>query len=279
MPDPYAAFEVERTQDFNPDTGRTIVIIFAASESKLNEIAAYYEQAGSANPIGYGYKTTFRKAGGSIFLTVRIPDEILYTESWQFTTARERVPIWRDEKIRRYLKDTTGGSFGDLDLSTLANLQRWMRQIGYLNAAANIVGSGIGDPATVFTAASLVASKEDYDIIYLMVREGAFTDWKFPVLKRRRYLSSVNFAARTSMVGRDELYSLDGIADIFGIPADRYDQAVTAYDNLPTAALNTTWSWKLGRNDSEGVVGAAKDVECLEWTFGMWSTIKNDFIL
>jgi hypothetical protein len=285
MPDPYAQYEIERTQDFNPDTGRSIVILFAAEEAKLNEIADYYEVAGLDNPIGYGFKTTFKKSAAGVFLTVRIPDDILYTESWAFSTVRAQIPIWRDEKVRNYVP-----SLAAIDLNapdpTHANFASMMWRIGQISRAANALASGNMDvnvfsttPPPGFATNLGDFSKEEYDLMLQIIREGPYMDWKFPVLKRRRYIPTVNLAAKTRMVGRDELYTLDGIADTFGIPNDRYDQANAVYTNLPTAAVNTRWTWKLGRNDSEGVVGAAKDVEVIEWTFGMWSTITNTFVV
>lgn len=282
MADPYAQFEISRVQDFNPDTGRSIVITFAGTEAKMNEVADYYEVAGLANPIGYGYKTTFHKTAAGIVLIVRIPDDILYTESWGLATETVQIPIWRDEKVRSFIPALAGL---DLNEATGRNLRSFMWRVGIImRGAQNISG---GTPASaVFDASAPPAGADDLgnmsipelQVMFEIVREGPYMEWKRPVLKRRRYIPTINVATKTRLTGRAELYSLNGIANAFGIPSDRYDQAVTAYDNIPTAALNTIWSWKLGRNDSEGVVGAAKDTECLEWTFGMWSRLRNDFI-
>lgn len=284
MADPYAAYEVTRIRDFNPDTGQSMVIIFAGDIEQMEAIAAYYQQAGLGAPIGYGYKTTIQETANGIFLTVRIPDDILYTEKWNLATEIIQIPIWRDKTTRDYCV----GTIKELDLTddpTGQKLRTLMWRIGLIsrgsmNISAGSMASNVFDNTAPPAGASDLGgmTKPELKLMLQMVREGAYMDWKRPVLKRQRYIPSINLAVRTTLVGRALLYSLDGIASAFGIPDDNYNQAVTAYDSLPTAEANTMWAWKMGRNDSEGVVGAAKVSECLEFAFGMWSTITNTFI-
>lgn len=279
----YTGYEISRTRDFNPDTGQSLVLVFAGTRAKMQEIAAYYEVAGLDTPIGYGYKTSLVEVGSSVILTVRIPDDILYTEKWQLASSPEQIPIWRDLQVRDFIPAMAG-----LDLvtdPTGRNLRSFMWRVGMINRGALNIASGVMaqevfNNATPPTGADNLGemSIPELQVMFQIVREGPYMDWKRAVLKRQRYIPSVNVADRTRLVGRAQLYSLDGIANIFGIPDDNYDQAVTVYDNLPDAYPNSIWSWKLGRDDSEGIVGAAKVLECKEWTFGLWSTITNTFI-
>jgi hypothetical protein len=282
MADPYAAYEIARVRDFNPDTGASLVLTFAGTEAKMEEIADYYEVAGLANPIGYGYKTTTHKTAAGVVLIVRIPDDILYTERWQLASEVIQIPIWRDETVRNYIPALAGL---DLNEATGRNLRSFMWRVGLiqrgaLNLSAGVMASTVFDNTTPPSGADDLGSfsVKELEVMFQIVREGQYMDWKRPVLKRQRFIPSVNVATRTRLVGRAQLYSLNGIANVFGIPDDNYDQAATVYDNLPTAAKNTYWSWKLGRDDSEGVTGSAKVIECKEWSFGMWSTITNTFI-
>jgi hypothetical protein len=283
MPDPYAQFEISRIRDFNPDTGPSYVLTFAGTVNEMDEVAAYYEEAGSGAPIGYGYKTTFtRTASGGCILVVRIPDEILYITRWDLESCTKPVPIWWLNSVREYIQTDGVPDFpifngGDGTQTQLDVDRQWLRRIGYYQNAVSLMKSG-QDPTTVLEGLGVTFDYMDWNIIYLMLREGEYTDWKQPILKRNRTVPVGLFENRIRITGLPELYSLDGIANNFGLDDNVYDQATTVYDDLPTAPPNTMWAWRTNRDDSATLIGSGKVQECKDWLFGRWSTILNDFV-
>jgi hypothetical protein len=268
MPDPYADYEISRVRDYNPDTGASYVLTFAGTEAKMNEVAAHYEALGAGAPIGYGYKTTFHKTAAGIILTVRIPDEILYTTRWNFETEVTQVSIWWLPSVRDFL------GYTGLDLSTLAGLKAWLNQVIFVQRAVNYMRVAQAE----IEAASFTLTQQQQEIVYSIIRDGEYGDWHRPVLKRCRLIPVGLFDVRTRLAGPPLLFSLDGIYNNFGLTDDIYDQAVDVYDDLPTADPNTMWAWKMRRNDSDGVIGSGKVTEARDWVFGRWSTITNTFV-
>lgn len=268
MADPYSAHEVDRVRSFDPDFGPSFVLTFEGTESKMDEVAAYYEQLGAGAPLGYGYKTHFHKRASGIILTVRIPDEILFTTRWDFESEVTQVSVWWLPAVRTYL------GYGSLDLSTLEGLRAWLNQVIFVNRGVTYIRQAQAD----LDAAPFALTQQQAAIVYSIIRDGEYGEWKRPVLKRCRTIPVGLFAERVRIVGVPQLYSLDGIYNLFGLTNDVYDQAITAYDDLPTADPNTMWSWKLGADRSSRLIGSGKVEEVRDWTFGRWSTIRNTFV-
>jgi hypothetical protein len=122
-------------------------------------------------------------------------------------------------------------------------------------------------------------TENDARVVLLALREGDYTEWLTPSLKRVRVISAGLFESRTRLSGAPLLYSLDGIYNNFGLTDDVYAQAVTVYNGLPEAEADTMWSWKQMRNDSVTLVGSGKVQEARSWSFGRWNTINNTFVV
>lgn len=271
MSDPYAAFEISRVRSFNPDTGPSFVLTFAGTAAEINTIAAYYELLGQGAPIGYGYKTKTIVTSAGILLTVEIPDTILYTTRWEFDTELVPESIWWSRDVRSFL------GFGGTDLTTFIGLREWLQEVAKLQLIVNQVQHAQAR-LTQSTFDTLNDSPAKASIVYAIVRDGDYFEVERPILKRCRTVPVGLFDVRTRLSGRPQLYSLDGIYNLFGLTNDVYDQAVTVYDDLPAADPHTVWAWKMRQNASESVTGSGKVQENRNWVFGRWSTITNTFI-
>jgi hypothetical protein len=261
---------VSRTRDSNPDTGASWNLIYAGTAVELAAIASYWEaqNAEDGTPLGFGYKTKYIYTGSSKLLHVVVPDEILYTTRWDVESCVRPVSIWWLPGTRAFLPN-----YADFDLTDQTDLRLWMARIGYLKAGVAALGRGQLPETTggVFT-------DQDYELMYNILRDGEMREWKVSSLLRRRTIPVGLWEARVRLVGRLQLYSLDGIYNLFGLTNDAYDRAVTVYDNLPPADPHTMWAWRLGPDRSGGVTGSGKVEEVREWQFARWDTINNTFV-
>lgn len=268
-------------REFNPDVGVGYVISYAGTEADLVKVRSYWELSNAIDEtnLGYGYKTTTEHTADGLVLTVRVPEPQLFTDRWDLDTEFESTQIWNTERIRSFIP-----AMAALNLTLLADLKTWMRRIGLIQAAAAAIQSGaspIAPSALAGDAAAVGApfSEQEYKIMYLMIRDGDYMQLAHPVLKRNRCIPSSYTAARTRLIGPPKVYSLVGLANIFGMPDDIYDQAVTVYDGLPVAPPDTGWGWKVRQDNSETIIGSGKVQERKDFVFGRYSTITHDFVV
>lgn len=282
MADPFASYEISRVRDYNPDTGVSLVITFAGTEAKMNQVAAYYESAGAGAPIGYGYKTTFHKTAAGIVLTVRIPDEILYTERWNLNTEVGSLPIWYSQEIKAFLGcvATTPAAVETLDtwyldlrglLLSAKSLTLQGRSTAYINTnvfepVIRVKPDGSGEPATYST--------EYKTVVAALIEYGEHFEVKRPVLRRVRYMP-VASTSRTSLVGKQIIYTTAQLKTVWSVPADIALQINSVDTGLPTAPSGSLWSWKERQNESDTVIGSGRFMECRDWVFGRWSTLTH----
>lgn len=276
----YAEYEISRVRDYNPDTGISMVITYAAVESKIDEIQTAWAAAAEYDEtaLGYGYKTSKHKTAAGILLIVRVPDTILYTDRWCLNTEIVSLPIWWNEEVRQFNPKTSG-----LNITTAQGISDYMYRIGLLQKSVNYVNYGTLDqlfvnvdpPAGITNLGAI--SDEERALVFMMRRDGEYMEWKRPVLRRVRYIPVVS-ANRTRLVGRQNLYTTGELIDTFGVPNDVIDQIETVDTDLPAAQPNTVWAWKMRRDDSEIVIGSGKFLEQRDWVFGRWSTITHNLI-
>src|SRR4051812_26064881 len=98
----FSGYLKSRTQRTNPDTGDTWTLTYEAILSKLLEIKAYWDTLNSVEgtPLGYGYKTALHESASGKYLTVEVPEEILFTTRWNLDTELVTVPIWWNDDVR-----------------------------------------------------------------------------------------------------------------------------------------------------------------------------------
>jgi hypothetical protein len=270
MADPFAQFMVNRVRMFNPDTGASFVLTFKGTQAQMEAVASHYEILGAGAPIGYGYKTHVTRTPRGHQCVVHIPDEILYTTRWHLETEITSISMWWLPDVRAFAGNTS-------DLTTFIGLREWLQEVAKMQMIINKTKHALA-PLDQATFDLLNSDVNKAALVYTSVRDGEFSDWKRPVLKRNRVIPVGIFDVRTRLVGPPQLYSLDGIYNLFGLDNNTYDQAVTVYDDLPATDPNTIWAWKLRRDDSESLIGSGKVIECRDWVFDRWSTIKNTFI-
>lgn len=267
---------------FNPDTGTSFVRSYAGTDAQMASISNYWENLNAVDntPLGYGYKTDTTKTEAGTFLTVTVPEGILYTERWNLDTEFASVPIWWNEKVKNYIPATAS-----LDLTSISDLTSYLFRIALIQKSVSLILSGT-DFTNLFVGANPPdgavdlgpLTKQELDVMMMMVREGEATEWKRPILKRCRVMPTIAVSTRTRLIGPPQLYSTAGISNVFGMPSDIYNQAVTVEDDLPTAAPNTVWSWKFRQDNSDTLLGSGKVQELRDWVFGRWSTITHTFV-
>ncbi len=288
MADPFAIYEISRTRDYNPDTGASIVIVFAGLESKMDEVAAYYEQAGAGAPIGYGYKTTFHKTGAGIILTVRIPDDQLYTERWNLNTEIGSLPLFYSQEVKAYLDcvaippSIAVQALLDEQYITLRGLLEATKQAILIGTAPSVYVNTIYESTNTHfilpdgsTDPNVLTYTSKYkSVVVSLIEFGDYYEVKRPVLKRVRFMP-VASTSRTSLVGTQILYTTAQLISAWSVPVDIVLQITSVDTGLPTARAGTLWSWKERQNESETVIGSGRFMECRDWVFGRWSTLSH----
>lgn len=272
----YEAYEISRIRDFNYESGASILLTYVANDDKLAEISNYYENANDAEgvPIGYGYKTNLVTTAANTFLTVRIPDTLIFSVRWCRSSEIQPVPMFWTAKARQFL----GEPYASLDLSAPVDFKIWVRHLSRINQVVNAMRIGEDPASIVIPGGTFQPSAEDLRLAYIIIREGEYFQFKRPVLKRTRVIPVGLNDVQTSVVGPTQLYSLDGIANLFGLPDDIYDRVSTVYDDLPAAQPDSKWAWALRQDDSESVVASGKVVENLDFVFSQHETVNSEFI-
>lgn len=282
---PYDQFLIGTVRDYNPDTGVSNILTYTGTEAEMATVRTYWEVAGQGAPVGYGYKTNLVEKKEGFYLTVRLPDEILFVDSWNLDSENVSVPLIWDYKVAAHL----GFDVGSGDLATrLAQDELYFRAVSFILQAVTLYQTGTaytGDPKGIVTLVnSAVAAgvnwvfPEYYDIVFQILREGPNSVWKRPVLKRNRTIPVGLFSVRTRLVGVATVYTTSALIDATSMPVDIQDQISTVDNGLLTAPPNTIWGWKLRRDDSEVQIGFGKYKECRDWVFDRWSTITHEIV-
>jgi hypothetical protein len=294
-------FRTSIVRDYNPDQGPVLVVTYEGTEAQLNPIRANWELAGEGTPTGYGFRTNYSITANGVRLVVRIPEGTVFTDRWNIDTEVVPDPLWYSDFIRSYLKKPDGTSWGAVDMSDVGDLAAWLSFVRRLQGVVNLVRNGANinsetpEQDLILTAAeyfpeyasvvSVGLTQEMWDVVFMAIRDGEYLERNTPVLKRCRQIP-LGDALRTKLVGRPLLYSTTGLIDTFGAPDDVADQLTDVSGgmendpDLPTAPVNTRWSWKLRQNNSETLLawGSGRALEVRDWKFGRWSTISNEFV-
>lgn len=280
MPVPGTARKVSETRKYNPDTGTSIVTVYTGTSAEMDTVQTYWELMGEGAPIGYGYKTTRQTTAQGIFVTVEIPDTILYTERWNLSTEFINTPLAFSEAVKDYLP-----TLRNLDITAQGNVETYLYRLALLQRAANMVRSAV-DYTDLFVntppptgAVDLGAlTEEEVFMIAQIVRDGDQAEWVRPVLRRDRVIPYSLPGDRTRLVGIPTIYTTEKLIDVFNIPDDVADQISAVDTDLPEAFPNTAWSWKLRRDSSDTLLNSGKVQECRDWVFYRWSTITCTLI-
>lgn len=260
-------------RDYNPDTGASFLLEYAGTEDQMVAIAVNYEKDGAGAPIGYGYKTTLIKASGQVVgLTVRIPDDILFTERWCRGTEIVPINIWGSEIVRQSIP-----ALAAYDLTSDAGRQDYMQRIRFLNAAVNAIEAG-SDFMAVFTGGTNggAPSEDEKSLLLDITRYTDHVEIKRPVLRRQRVVPFAS-AAHSNLFGPEWLYTTDDLVTDFNMPLDIYNLVKTVTDGLPTALPNTAWAWKARCDDVDVMINSGKFNESVDFVFDLWSTFRNPF--
>lgn len=280
----HEALRVSEVRDYNPDTGAQIIKTYRGTKAQIDTVESYWNLLNVVDDpaVGKGYRTTKTQTSDGYQIVVRIPDSQLYTETWAVDTETVTVPIWWNPDVKAYVPILAA-----INISTLNGLKNYIYRIGLILRAFSIYKSVANtnqaffdvanDPVTLPLVNYGPISKEEIDIIMMMVRTGNDSmELKRPVAKRNRVIPRA-VSGQTALVGRQQVFSTAGLVSLV-TDSDVAAKIAAVEANLYTAPPLYTWGWKQRRNDSQTQVGYARTNECVDWVFGLWSKITHEIL-
>lgn len=268
-------FKIQETRKYNPDTGSSIVKSFTGSSAQMDTVEDYWQLAGQGAPIGYGYKVTRSISAQGHTVTVEIPDEILYTERWEFSTEVASRPLWWNNQIRELLGYPIVNGTAELQLETD---KAWLTQLSYINKAANLamsgpISQGLWD---YLTGVGVTPTQNVVSVIDLIMRDGNAYEYRRPVVRRTRMIPMALPDSRTVISGKQPIYSTTTLISAFSVPEDIQTQIGDIESGLPDLPPSAIYGWKLRQDNSSVVVNSGKFNETKDWVFDRYSLLTHE---